>query len=195
MVVTTLETAELIKYASNSFLATKISFINEIANLCEALGADVKAVAKGMGMDRRIGSKFLHAGPGYGGSCFPRTRWRWPRSRAQAGVRTGIVEATIAANERQMARMVDKISAAVGRRRGARVGDARACRSSPTPTTCARRPALTHRRGAQAPRRQGAWRSIPVAMSRRERRAGAQGRGDRRRRLRRRRAAPTRWRS
>ena len=64
MVVTTLETAELIKYASNCFLATKISFINEIANLCEALGADVQAVARGMGLDRRIGAKFLHAGPG-----------------------------------------------------------------------------------------------------------------------------------
>jgi UDPglucose 6-dehydrogenase len=121
MVVTTLETAELIKYASNSFLATKISFINEIANLCESLGADVKAVAKGMGMDRRIGSKFLHAGPGYGGSCFPKDTLALAAFARQAGVHTGIVEATVAANERQMARMVDKISAAVGRRRGARV--------------------------------------------------------------------------
>jgi UDPglucose 6-dehydrogenase len=122
MLVTTLETAELIKYASNSFLATKISFINEIANLCEALGADVKAVAKGIGMDRRIGSKFLHAGPGYGGSCFPKDTLALSAFARAAGEETGIVDATIAANERQKKRMVDKIWEAVGRRRGARVG-------------------------------------------------------------------------
>jgi UDPglucose 6-dehydrogenase len=122
MVVTSLETAELIKYASNCFLATKISFINEIANLCENLGADVQAVAKGIGMDRRIGSKFLHAGPGYGGSCFPKDTLALAAFARQAGVSAGIVEATIAANENQMARMVDKIVASVGRKRGAKVG-------------------------------------------------------------------------
>ena len=122
MVVTTLETAELIKYASNSFLATKISFINEIANLCEQLGADVKTVAKGMGMDRRIGGKFLHAGPGYGGSCFPKDTLALSAFARKAGVRTGIVEAAIAANETQMKRMVDKIVASIGAPRGKRVG-------------------------------------------------------------------------
>ena len=68
-------TAELIKYAANAFLATKITFINEIADLCEKVGADVQDVARGIGLDGRIGPKFLHAGPGYGGSCFPRTPW------------------------------------------------------------------------------------------------------------------------
>ena len=73
--------AELTKYAANAFLATKISFINEIADLCEKVGADVQDVARGIGMDRRIGPKFLHAGPGYGGAAFPRTRWRCSRPR------------------------------------------------------------------------------------------------------------------
>jgi len=122
MVVTGLETAELIKYASNTFLATKISFINEVANLCEALGADVQTVAKGMGMDRRIGSKFLHAGPGYGGSCFPKDTLALASFARKAGTRVGIVEATIAANENQMKRMVDKIVGAIGSPRGKRVG-------------------------------------------------------------------------
>ncbi|HTK31070.1 MAG TPA: UDP-glucose/GDP-mannose dehydrogenase family protein [Candidatus Saccharimonadaceae bacterium] len=121
MVVTTLESAELIKYASNCFLATKISFINEIANVCEMLGADVQAVAKGMGMDRRIGSKFLHSGPGYGGSCFPKDTHALSAFARAAGVSTGIVDATIAANENQMKRMVDKIARAAGRKHG-RIG-------------------------------------------------------------------------
>jgi UDPglucose 6-dehydrogenase len=121
MVVTNLETAELIKYAANSFLATKISFINEIANLCEAIGADVKTVAKGIGMDRRIGSKFLHAGPGYGGSCFPKDTLALAAIAREVGLRTGIVEATVTANENQMSRMVGKIAKAVGGGRGKRV--------------------------------------------------------------------------
>jgi len=121
MVLTTLETAELIKYASNCFLATKISFINEISNVCEALGADVQVVAKGIGMDRRIGSKFLHAGPGYGGSCFPKDTHALASFARAAGERVGIVEAAITANERQMQRMVDKVVAAVGSPRGKRV--------------------------------------------------------------------------
>jgi UDPglucose 6-dehydrogenase len=122
MVVTSLESAELIKYASNCFLATKISFINEIANVCEALGADVQVVAKGIGMDRRIGSKFLHAGPGYGGSCFPKDTHALSAFARAAKERVGIVEAVIVANENQMKRMVDKIAHAAGKRRGARVG-------------------------------------------------------------------------
>jgi UDPglucose 6-dehydrogenase len=121
MVVTSLETAELIKYAANCFLATKISFINEIANLCEGLGADVRVVAKGVGMDRRIGSKFLHAGPGYGGSCFPKDTLALTAMGRRVGEHTGIVSAAIAANDRQTARMVEKIRGAVGGRRGTRV--------------------------------------------------------------------------
>ncbi len=122
MIITALETAELIKYASNSFLATKITFINEIANLCEALGADVQSVAKGMGMDRRIGSKFLHSGPGYGGSCFPKDTMALASFARAAGVRTRIVEATIEANNSQMARMVDKVMKAVGKKKGIKLG-------------------------------------------------------------------------
>ena len=115
MVVTTTESAELIKYASNCFLATKISFINEIANLCEALGADVQAVAKGVGMDRRIGAKFLHAGPGYGGACFPKDTLALAAMARDAGIPSGIVDATIAANGHQTRRMVEKILRGVGR--------------------------------------------------------------------------------
>ncbi|MEO5880457.1 MAG: nucleotide sugar dehydrogenase, partial [Candidatus Eisenbacteria bacterium] len=109
---------ELIKYASNCFLATKISFINEMANICEELGADVQMVAKGLGMDRRIGSKFLHAGPGYGGSCFPKDTHALAAFARAAGVQAGIVEAVIEANERQMLRMVAKICDAIGTPRG-----------------------------------------------------------------------------
>jgi UDPglucose 6-dehydrogenase len=122
MVVTTLEAAELIKYASNCFLATKITFINEIANLCEAVGADVKAVARGIGMDRRIGDKFLHSGPGYGGSCFPKDTLALSAIGRDVKVPTLLVDATIQANEDQMDRMIGKIMAAVGKGRGKRVG-------------------------------------------------------------------------
>jgi UDPglucose 6-dehydrogenase len=122
MVVTSLESAELIKYASNCFLAAKISFINEIANMCDAVGADVKAVAKGIGMDRRIGSKFLHSGPGYGGSCFPKDTLALSAIGRDVKVPTLLVDATIAANEHQMDLMVQKIVAAVGKGRGKKVG-------------------------------------------------------------------------
>jgi UDPglucose 6-dehydrogenase len=114
MVKTTVETAELIKYAANGFLATKISFINEMANLCEAIGADVQTVAKGMGLDRRIGDKFLHAGPGYGGSCFPKDTRALLHFAGEAGVELPIVRATIETNERQIDRMIDKCEQGMG---------------------------------------------------------------------------------
>ncbi len=112
--VTGLESAELIKYAANAFLATKISFINEISTLCEAVGADVHAVAKGMGLDGRIGRKFLHAGPGYGGSCFPKDTQALVRIAQENGVSCRIVEAVIEVNAAQKARMIKKIRQALG---------------------------------------------------------------------------------
>ena len=112
--VTNLESAELIKYASNAFLATKISFINEISVLCEQVGADVHAVAKGMGLDGRIGRKFLHAGPGYGGSCFPKDTTALIRIAQEHGASCRIVEAATEVNAAQKARMVKKIREALG---------------------------------------------------------------------------------
>ncbi len=112
-VITNIETAELIKYASNSFLATKISFINEIANLCERVGADVNVVAKGMGLDGRIGPKFLHAGPGFGGSCFPKDTRALLKLASEYGVELGIVDAAIKANQRQLSISTEKIKNAL----------------------------------------------------------------------------------
>ncbi len=112
--VTNLESAELIKYASNAFLATKISFINEISQLCEKVGADVHSVAKGMGLDGRIGKKFLHAGPGYGGSCFPKDTLALVRIAQEHGSSSRIVETVIEVNAAQKARMVQKIRDALG---------------------------------------------------------------------------------
>ena len=106
------ETAETIKYASNAFLAVKITFINEMANLCESVGANVQDVARAMGKDGRIGPKFLHPGPGYGGSCFPKDTRALAETARQAGVPLRIVEATIEANEAQKRRMVEKIARA-----------------------------------------------------------------------------------
>ncbi len=103
------ETAELIKYAANAFLATKITFINEMADLCEKLGADVHDVARGIGLDGRIGPKFLHAGPGYGGSCFPKDTLALVRTAEQAGAPTRIVEAVIAVNDARKKQMAAKI--------------------------------------------------------------------------------------
>jgi UDPglucose 6-dehydrogenase len=107
VVYTGLESAEMIKYAANAFLATKITFINEIAALCEKVGADVKAVSKGIGMDGRIGAKFLHAGPGYGGSCFPKDTKALARIGQDHDVPMQIVETVIKVNEEVKRRMVD----------------------------------------------------------------------------------------
>ena len=114
IVLTALETAEMIKYAANAFLATKITFINEIADLCEKVGADVQDVARGIGLDGRIGSKFLHAGPGYGGSCLPKDTRALVSAARQAGTPVRIVEAVVEANEARVRRMIDKVEAACG---------------------------------------------------------------------------------
>jgi len=114
IVITSLEAAELIKYAANAFLATKITFINEIANLCEAIGCDVHDVAKGMGMDKRIGSKFLHPGPGFGGSCFPKDTKAFTKVGDRFGIETRVVDAVIRANDLQRLRMIPKIEALLG---------------------------------------------------------------------------------
>ena len=111
---TSRETAELIKYAANGFLATKITFINEIADLCEKLGADVQDVARGIGLDGRIGSKFLHAGPGFGGSCFPKDTLALLKTSQQVGAPARIVETVVAVNEARKVRMAEKIIAAFG---------------------------------------------------------------------------------
>lgn len=114
IVITSLEAAELIKYAANAFLATKITFINEIANLCDAIGCDVHDVARGMGMDNRIGRKFLHPGPGYGGSCFPKDTRAFTKVGDAFNVETLVVDSVIEANERQRQAMIPKIERLVG---------------------------------------------------------------------------------
>jgi UDPglucose 6-dehydrogenase len=114
IVFTDRRTAELIKYAANAFLATKITFINEIADLCERVGADVHDVAHGIGLDGRIGRKFLHAGPGFGGSCFPKDTLALVRTAEEAASPLRIVEAVCAVNEARKRRMADKIIAACG---------------------------------------------------------------------------------
>jgi UDPglucose 6-dehydrogenase len=121
-VITSLESAEMIKYAANAFLATKVSFINEIANLCETMGADVHHVAKAMGLDGRIGKKFLHPGPGYGGSCFPKDTRALLRMAKERGYSFKILDSVIHANEEQKKRMVNKIKEKVGDFRGKIIG-------------------------------------------------------------------------
>ncbi|HQU85708.1 MAG TPA: UDP-glucose/GDP-mannose dehydrogenase family protein [Pyrinomonadaceae bacterium] len=122
IVITSLEAAELTKYAANAFLATKISFINEIANLCDKIGCDVHDVAKGMGMDKRIGGKFLHPGPGFGGSCFPKDTRALASVAEEFGSDTLIVDAVIEVNNRQRLAMIPKIEKIVGDFKGKKIG-------------------------------------------------------------------------
>lgn len=119
---TDVETAEMIKYASNGFLATKISFINEMAALCEAFGADVETVARGMGLDNRIGPRFLSPGPGFGGSCFPKDTMAVSQIAQDKGLTFRIIDAVLEANEATKARMVDKVERALGQLEGRTVG-------------------------------------------------------------------------
>lgn len=114
IVFTGIETAELIKYAANSFLAMKVSFINEIADLCERVGADVHDVARGIGLDGRIGRKFLHPGPGYGGSCFPKDTLALMRTAQDAGAPIRLVETVVAVNDARKAGMAQRVISACG---------------------------------------------------------------------------------
>jgi UDPglucose 6-dehydrogenase len=118
IVFTSRETSELIKYAANAFLATKITFINEVADLCEKVGADVQEVARGIGLDGRIGGKFLHAGPGFGGSCFPKDTLALLKTSQDANAPVRIVETVVAVNEARKSRMADKIAHAFGDLKG-----------------------------------------------------------------------------
>ena len=114
LVFTTLETAELIKYAANGFLAMKITFINEMADLCEKLGADVNDVARGIGLDGRIGRKFLHAGPGFGGSCFPKDTLALMRIAEEAGAPSRLIQSVVAVNDARKESMAARVAAAMG---------------------------------------------------------------------------------
>ena len=122
LVITTLETSEMIKYASNAFLATKISFINEMGRICEKVGADVGMVAKGIGLDQRIGSKFLHVSPGYGGSCFPKDTLALTCIAKSVGYDLKIVKAAIEVNEQQKKLMVAKIKSTLKSLAGKTIG-------------------------------------------------------------------------
>lgn len=115
LIITDIASAELIKYAANSFLATKIAFINEMADLCEEIGADVKQLARGIGLDSRIGEKFLNPGPGFGGSCFPKDILAILKVAKDSGVKLSLIDQVIASNKNRQLRMVQKISAALGR--------------------------------------------------------------------------------
>jgi UDPglucose 6-dehydrogenase len=168
IVYTDLESAEMIKYAANAFLATKISFINEIAALCERTGADVKAVAKGMGLDGRIGNKFLHAGPGYGGSCFPKDTSALARIGQEHGMPMRITETVIAVND--MAQAADDRQADGPLRR---VGQRQDDRGAGRDLQAQHR---RHARGAEPDHRAGAGRRRERRSASSIRRAGARAR-------------------
>ena len=114
MLVTDRRTAELTKYAANAFLAMKVTFINEMADLCEKVGADIQHVARGIGLDKRIGPKFLHPGPGYGGSCFPKDTLALTRAALESGAQLRLVEATIQVNDARKRAMAGKVAVALG---------------------------------------------------------------------------------
>jgi len=114
MIVTDRRTSELIKYAANAFLAMKVTFINEVADLCELVGGDVQQVARGIGLDKRIGSKFLHAGPGFGGSCFPKDTRALARTAHDAGAPMRLIETTIEINDARKRAMAGKVATALG---------------------------------------------------------------------------------
>jgi UDPglucose 6-dehydrogenase len=118
MLFTSRETSELIKYAANAFLATKITFINEMADICEKVGGDVQDVARGIGLDGRIGAKFLHAGPGFGGSCFPKDTLALLKTSQELGATARIVETVVSVNDKRKERMAEKVIAAFGGVRG-----------------------------------------------------------------------------
>ena len=120
-IITDVASAGLIKYASNAYLATRLSFVNSIAELCEATGADIRSVMAGVGSDRRIGNAFLRPGPGWGGSCFPKDTQALVRTADQFGCELGLVEAAIAANAHHIQRVVDKVAVALGDVRGRRI--------------------------------------------------------------------------
>ncbi len=122
ILLTSRRTAELTKYAANAFLAMKISFINEMANLCEAVGADVQEGARGIGLDNRLGPKFLHAGPGYGGSCFPKDTLALLQTAGEAGVEQQIISTVVKVNDERKAAMAGRVADAIGDLRGKRVG-------------------------------------------------------------------------
>ena len=114
LMITTRRTSELIKYAANAFLAMKITYINEMADLCEAVGANVQEVARGIGLDNRIGTKFLHAGPGYGGSCFPKDTLALVKTAQDFDAPIQLIEATVAINDARKSKMTQKVIKAVG---------------------------------------------------------------------------------